>query len=79
MFLGYLYILGLPESKSSLGSTAAVCTGTLSVPVLGTMIFCDKSFGADGLSFVPVWDGRWIAITVAVKSSASTASGPEKP
>ena len=74
MFLGYLYILGLPESKSSLGSTAAVCTGTLSVPVLGTMIFCDKSFGADGLSFVPVGDGRWIAITVAVKSSASTGS-----
>ena len=35
------------------------------------MIFCDKSFGADGLSFVPVGDGRWIAITVAVKSSAT--------
>jgi hypothetical protein len=33
------------------------------------MIFCDKNFGADGLAIVPTGDGRWIVITVAVKSS----------
>jgi hypothetical protein len=51
-------------------SLLGLSSATAEYSVLGTMIYCDKNFGADGLSLVPVGDGRWIAITVAVKSSS---------
>ncbi len=38
--------------------------------MLGTMVYCDKNFGPDGLAIVPTADGHWIVITVAVKSSS---------
>jgi hypothetical protein len=38
------------------------------------MVYCDKGFGLDGLAIVPTVDGRWIVITVAVKSSSSNTT-----
>ena len=35
------------------------------------MVYCDQSFGPDGLAIVPTVDGKWIVITVAVRSSSS--------